>query len=864
MKGIWLLSISACFVFFLQTIKAQDAELDALLQGKDRVEDIMSVVEHYYRSKEKNYDEDHFEKDEEEDEFLQWARWGLYMSARTDEQGRLVNVDQRIRSAYDHYQERNFSRTSTGNWTFRGPQNVTGDYGSATGIGRVNRVAFDPVNANTLYIGTPDGGLFKSTNDGTSWTPMTDNIPSISVSGIVVSWADPNDIYILTGDGDGFHGPLETSSGYYRASSGVYVSHDGGNTWANTGDLPANESYAGLNLTQSPGDPDVLLAATTVGLYRTTNGGNSWSLVLSGETFEVKFKPGSSSIVYATQQGEFWRSANGGFIWTEITDFGNYPLLDGRVALAVSENFPAYVYLFDSWAPPSEPKPCGSDPDQTFGGIYLSSDSGLSFARRCNTPNLVESCCEGVNSRNQQYYDLALGASPVNFLNLVSGGILCWRSSNGGQTWSNASGDQCEAESNSTGYVHPDVHDIEYNPLNGNVYLCGDGGILKSANNGITWVSLNNGVAASQAYHLGGSQFDIDNMMIGLQDNGVLRRNANTTTWDHAKGGDGFDCVYNWNSATTGYVSSNAALYKFTGNGSAMTNISPADSFFMRVTSSIANPDIVFVGTGDIFKSVDAGNVWFNKGASGSWDIERCPSNQSRYYAAGGQSAFSTSGSMYFSSDNGEIWTLISNNPGYPTGPSIRLTDIDVRPTNSSNVWITFGGFSGPNKVFYSSNAGLTWQNMTGSLPNVPVNAIKVDANNNVYIGTDIGVFYRADGMSDWVPFWNHLPRIPVTDLELYEDEGIIRASTFGRGVWESDTHTACQASMSLTGNLSGNRFFEASNTINSSSTITGGSNTKVIFKSGGSITLTSGFEAKKYNTVHAYLQACGIGDNGD
>ena len=280
------------------------------LKGQDRVEDIMRIVQHYYKEQKAEHQEKGINEEatEEENEFTQWARWGLYMSARTDDQGRVVDVDQLIRRAYEQYHPS--ERSSTGNWIFRGPSSITGDYGTATGIGRVNRVAFDPSNANILYIGTPDGGLFKSTNDGASWAAMTDNIPSISVSGIVVSWADPNDIYILTGDGDGSNGGLETSSGYYRSSAGVFKSIDGGVNWSHTTNLPIAGSYGGYNLAQSPVNANTLLAATTEGLYLTTNGGTSWAQVLSGATYEVKFKPGSSTIAYATQKGAFFRSEN--------------------------------------------------------------------------------------------------------------------------------------------------------------------------------------------------------------------------------------------------------------------------------------------------------------------------------------------------------------------------------------------------------------------------------------------------------------------------------------------------------------------------------------------------------------------------
>jgi hypothetical protein len=218
---------------------------------------------------------------------------------------------------------------------------------------------------------------------------------------------------------------------------------------------------------------------------------------------------------------------------------------------------------------------------------------------------------------------------------------------------------------------------------------------------------------------------------------------------------------------------------------------------------------------------------------------------------------------MWRSDDKGETWILISDNTGYPGG-NIRLTDIDVRLGYSGDVWIVFGGFSDGNKVFYSSNAGSSWTNMTSTLPNVPVNTIEVDNSNNAYIGTDIGVFYRGAGMSDWVPYWHQLPIIPVTDLELYEDDNVIRAATFGRGVWESPTYSTCSASLTLTSVLSGNRYYEVSDMISFNSAIFGGLNTHVIFKAGNEVLFTPGVIVGTGNTLHAYIAPCGTAQSED
>ena len=847
MKGILVFIIFFLLVVLQQNAFGQMLNLQEKLVGKDRVEEIMEIVDAHYAEIQSGK-----RVKTDEGNYKHWARWGLYMSSRTDEKGRLTNVHERIRDAHETYTR--VSRSSTGNWVFRGPSSISGSEGSAIGIGRVDRIAFHPTDANILYVGTPGGGLFKSINEGASWTAMTDNIPSTAISGIVVSHANPNTLFILTGDGDASQGGFVLSSGYLRPSAGVFVSFDAGTNWHARGALPDTGSYVGYQLVQDPNNASILLAATDQGISRSTNAGNSWTQVLTGRTYEIKFKPGSSTIVYATQHGEFHKSIDGGLTWDEITDF-DYPLPYARVAMAITNALNNRVYLIS-----------GSGTGGTFGGHFISYDSGDSFMRESNTPNIVESPCAGTGGNNQSSYDLAIGVSHSIPSRVVAAGITTWRSTTTGETWINASAGRCDEDSESTGYVHADVHDIEYNPLNGHVYLASDGGLIKSTNHGVDWLNLSDGIAASQIFHMAGTPLNINNMIIGLQDNGCKRRNANSSLWDQVLSADGFDCIYNNESSTEGYLTWNSKIWRFWNNGTSRVDISGDTldaQFFTRITSGINDPTFVLAGRKDIFKSVNSGQTWSNKGAAGSWDIERCPSNQNRFYAAGGQSAFATTGSLFLSSNMGDTWTVLSTNPGYPNIEA-RLTDIGVRPTNSGNVWITFGGFVDGNKVFYSPNSGSTWENMSGTLPNIPINAIQVDIENNVYIGTDLGVFYRGTTMDDWVPFWNRLPVIPVTDLELYEESNIIRASTFGRGVWESDTYTVCSQSIGITGTLSGNRFYEASSSIQCTSTLSGGQNTKIIFKSGNFITLGIGFTAAEGNTLHAYLSPCGVAQNDD
>ena len=262
-------------------------------------------------------------------------------------------------------------------------------------------------------------------------------------------------------------------------------------------------------------------------------------------------------------------------------------------------------------------------------------------------------------------------------------------------------------------------------------------------------------------------------------------------------------------------------------------------------------------------RTLNDGDTWLSlPGAAGNWAIATCPSNSKRLYAAGQKYNGSANiGEMKRSSDGGASWTLVSSSSGFPADfNSLRITDICVDPTNSLHVWITLGGFDENEKVYYSSNGGGSWSNVSGSLPNVPINCVEVDKTNGAYIGTDIGVYYKAPSMADWTPFYNGLPKVPVTELILNTSAGTIKAATHGRGVWESDVYSPCVANIAVAGNIGGSKFFKASNTVSSTGTLIGGDGTNVAFKAGKEVKLKPDFNAKKGNELRAYIGNCNDG----
>jgi hypothetical protein len=195
----------------------------------------------------------------------------------------------------------------------------------------------------------------------------------------------------------------------------------------------------------------------------------------------------------------------------------------------------------------------------------------------------------------------------------------------------------------------------------------------------------------------------------------------------------------------------------------------------------------------------------------------------------------------------------------------VEVLDIAVNPDWSLDVAVCLSGFSDGNKVFISDDGGTTWTNISGTLPNLPFNCIEwaPGSNDGLYVGGDVGVYYRDTDIGDWIPFRNGLPHTPIYDLEIYEAGNILRVGTHGRGVWQTNTYTPCPTNYSLNvSNLPGSgsqgyRYYQASDAITSSRSIDGGIGTNVTYQAGNSVTLTSGFEVAQHSTFTAISADC-------
>lgn len=261
-----------------------------------------------------------------------------------------------------------------------------------------------------------------------------------------------------------------------------------------------------------------------------------------------------------------------------------------------------------------------------------------------------------------------------------------------------------------------------------------------------------------------------------------------------------------------------------------------------------------------MFRTDNGGTAWINKGNQGSaggspaGGLAVSANLPDRIYAAGNTT-------LWRSDNKGDNWTTISGTPGWPAvSIAMPITDISTRSNNGNEIWITLGGYTNGSKVFYSSNGGTSWSNFSGSLPNVPAYCVKYTSDGDVYIGTDIGVFFMDFAMNDWVPFSNGLPVVPVSDLFINEINGNIRCATFGRGIWQSDLYSDCGPLLLLSGLTQGTNFYQSGGVIETTQSIPGSFGNSVKYRSPTQIIMKPGFSVKQNAYMHALIGNCGQG----
>ena len=705
--------------------------------------------------------------------YKQYKRWEEIMEPRVYPSGNKSMVSQTYTNYVQWEQElvaAGIPKSTNGNWSIIGPTSKPGGGGN----GRVNFVRFHPTDPQTMWVGTPNGGLWKTTNGGASWSTNTDQLGVIGCSDLAIHPTNPQIMYLATGD----HNASDCNS------IGVLKSIDGGNTWTTTGlTWTVNQGRHISRLLINPTNPDILIAFSTIGIFRTTNAGSNWNNPLQNVVInDGEFKPGDPQTVYACGT-TIRRSTDGGVTWSTITSG-----LTGirRMAMAVSPANPAYVYIL-----------VARSSDNGYGGLLRSTDSGASFTNRMSvtSTNNILGWENGADTGGQGWFDLCIAVNPSNAEEVVTGGINIWRSTNGGSSFTKLT-NWTAAQTNST-YVHADIHDIIYSPhAVGTIFSGTDGGIFKTINT-TGWSNISNNLAISQQYRLGLSASNANIIVAGHQDNGT-NVTTNGTAWNMRLGGDGMDCLIDRTNNNLMLASLYyGEYYRSTNGGTSFSPIAnpPGQGEWVSPIKQDATTaaTVYSAGRPAIYRTTNiaAGTVaWTALGTpSGSGNVIEfavAPSNSQVIYAIKGPSGTGTY--TVSKTTNGSTFTALT---GLPT--SVAPTWVAVSNTDPNVVFVTYSGYSGTNKVFKSINGGTDWTNISSGLPNIPVNCVVYSnsTNDGIYVGTDIGVFYRDNSMTTWVDFNSGLPRVAIRDLEIFYPTSKLRVATYGRGTWESDLYSS-------------------------------------------------------------------------
>ncbi len=679
--------------------------------------------------------------------YKQFQRWLYERKFHTDQNGNYVNPSEE----WNRYQ---FATANTaiqnsfitaGNWTEVGPftPNPRGASGNI-GVGRVSAMAIHPAAENIIYVGAPDGGIWKSTNSGANWTWLNDLINASWMSVFALAIDPNNQNVVFAGLGNG---------------AGIIKSIDGGASWTSVGTSFGNRVR---KILIHPSNSNIVFAATGNGIWRSVNAGVNWTRVHTGSKEDLEFKPNDLNTMYATGN-DAWRSTDNGITWTQLTAAQGITNT-GRTLVAVSPANPNYVYF------------CQANGD-IFGRIYKSTDAGLSFTTTVvgnptTGTNYFGYFSNGMDTRGQATYDMALDVSPTNVAEVYIGGIDAWKSTNEAVSFFPQS---ANALPNNIGYIHGDNHGLHW--VNSTLYTITDGGIYKSTNAGDDWTDISAGLGIKQLYRFANSQTDANIMVIGAQDNGCVSRQA-AGNWINWTPGDGMECLVSpTNDLKIWGLSQNGDLYRSIDGGNTVLSLgrpSPGN----WVTPVVIHPtddNILYGGFTGVFKSTDGGSTWTNLAlgiiTNLVTDLAISPSNPNQIYVSVG-------GTLFVTTDGGANWSSHDT-------PLISVNDICVDPTNPNKIWIAGLGFT---VAAVSADAGVSFTNITGNLPIISARSIVVDNNTprGIYIGMNLGIFHKLENVVNWTPFRDNLPLVPINELEILNATGKIRAATFGRGVWES------------------------------------------------------------------------------
>lgn len=745
--------------------------------------------------------------------YKQFQRWLYELQFHTDKNGYILS-DDHDRNAYH---ERTLAVTPV-QWKELGPSSWNRTNGWNPGVGRITGISVHPLDTSIIYVTSPGGGLWKSTTGGNNWIPLTDkndwgmNLFSVSV--------DPANLQVV-----------------YAGNSGgqILKSTDGGATFTTI--FISGMSGNVKKILISPTNSNIIFACSSGGIHRSTNGGTSWTRVHAYQTEDIEFKPNDENIMYATGNGNatgpvssVFRSTDNGVNWTAVTNgISTY----GRTLVSVSASNPNRVFVVQASG-------------ALFGYFYRSDDAGLTFTIRvvgdpATNTNFFGYEPNGSGLTGQAGYDMAMCANPNNADEVHIGGIICWKSTNGGDNWVS---ETVWSLPNTVGYNHADVHDLSW--VKKTIYSGTDGGIYKSTDYGDNWTELSNGLGIRQFYRMSNSSTSTTRITGGAQDNGSSVKRI--TGWVDWLGADGMDCLFSpLDSNILWGTIQNGGLNRSLDSGKNWINCTkPSAGNWITPLAIESNSNTIYGGWTGVYKSTDLGVSWTKISGSVIGTTVTClavaPSNPLYIYATVGST-------IYFTNNGGTNWATY-------VAPAT-IAAITVSPSNPEKIWIAGSASSLP-RAAVSVNSGFSFTDISAGLPEMAARTIAVDnsTDEGIYLGMNVGVYFK-DNNSPWQEITSNIPLVAVNEVDLQHRGRVARICTYGRGVWErSMAGGFCTGStIALPATITGSTYQWELNTGSGFTNISNGST-----YSGA---LTANLSINGTSSMYGYFYRCAVTTSG-
>jgi photosystem II stability/assembly factor-like uncharacterized protein len=642
-------------------------------------------------------------------------------------------------------------------WASIGPKPITNEYwsGNAEAGGRVVSIATHPTDPQTVYAASASGGLWKTTNGGALWLPLTDELSILNHGAVVLEPGNPEAVYLGTGE-------YTTSSG----GDGLFRSPDGGVNWARIG----TTSQVGSNISKvviHPTSPQVIHVSGSGGYARTENGGATWAWRLSGACSDLVVNPTDPQRILVGRANDgVYRSLNGGTTLTRLSNGLPTASATRRVVLAMSKSSPDTVY-------------CAiTNNSGGLQGMYKTTDGGDSWVQLTNTPNFPYP---------QAWYDCCVAVDPTNPDIVYAGGVFpsyavagVIRSTNGGASWA-------DITVTANGQLHPDQHAIEFGP-DGTIWVGNDGGVWRTSQPGVNWVNRNANLVASQHYAIALHPTDPGRVIGGTQDNGTVQRGG-SDPWPQILSGDGGFSAYDFANPNRRYITYvYLAVYRQFNGTTQISGPWGSDpkNFIAPLVMDPNNSNTLLGGTNRVWRTTNASTTasWTAisttaVGAGGTLNAIAVAKGASNTIYTG-----STTGRVYVTTD-ASTWN--NRSTGLPTTD---ISDIIISPTDPGTAYVAYHASSG-GRVFRTSNFGVNWTNMTGTLPaGVGAKALEIDwrfATPGIFVGSGAGIWWSYDGGATWTKDGADLPNVNIGDLQIDVNQNTITAGTYGRGVWRAN-----------------------------------------------------------------------------